>query len=125
MIYIPIDVKYPINTKKDIKVQIGTTNNLPEILFELHDCCDYFDLGDTYSVSAAITNTYNKTTKATGQLTVTNPHRGQIIFQPSVSDFTETGIHTITVKCNRSSDAVSFQTTIFVQSVSDDVLSCL
>ena len=115
MIYVPIDVKYPINVKKQVTVQYGLTSNFPEILFELHDDKMYFDLGDNCMVSAVVQNTRNETTLFTGSLQVKNPHRGQIVCRPVYRDFTMTGINTLTFMVLSDDIRFSFQTTIFVE----------
>lgn len=125
MIYIPVDVRAPIKVKKNITVQSGITNNFPEIVFELHDGCKYFDLGDNYVVTAAVTNTDKETVSFSGTLSVMNPHRGQILCQPVYQDFTMTGLNTLTVKCVSDENVISFQTTIYVQSISPEIISHL
>ena len=126
MIYVPIDARNPIAVKKEITVQRGVTNNFPQIVFELHDGCKYLDLGDNCTLSAAITKPhYDETVKFTGGLSIMNPHRGQILCSPSYSDFTEYGLNTLTVRCSCGDFDISFQTTIFVQSLADDVIECL
>jgi hypothetical protein len=54
-----------------------------------------------------------------------NPHRGQIICKPVFRDFSETGINTLTIYCDCEEFDLSFQTTVFVQSVSDEILENL
>lgn len=125
MIYCPIEVKAPIQVPKELKVQLGTTNNFPEIVFELHDGKQYFDLGDECTLSAAITNTDLESNSFTGTLRVLNPHRGQILVQPVAKDFNMTGINTLTVLCDTGVEQLTFQTTIYVQSLSNSVLEYL
>ena len=125
MIYVPVDVKAPIKVKKNITVQKGITNNFPEIVFELHDDCSYFDLNDDYTITAAVTNTDLETVSFSGTLRVLNPHRGQILCQPVYQDFSMSGLNTLTVKCVSDNITISFQTTIFVQSISDDLTNYL
>lgn len=125
MIYVPVSVESPIAVKKNVYVQRGLTNNFPEIVFELHDCFGYFDLGDFCTVSAVVTNTDLESVKFSGDISVMNPHRGQIICKPVFRDFSETGINTLTIYCNCEEFDFSFQTTIFVQSVSDEILENL
>ena len=125
LIYVPVEIKGPIQVKKSITVQNGLTNNFPEIVFELHDGHKYLDLGDNCILAAAITNTDLETSVFTGTLSIMNPHRGQILCQPVYKDFTMTGINTLTIRCNCGAFDVSFQTTIFVQSVSSGLLDCL
>ena len=60
MFYVTVNVKDPIQVKKSIAVQKSLTTNFPEILFELHDDCKYFDLGDDCIVSAVVTNVTSK-----------------------------------------------------------------
>ena len=117
MFYVTVNVKDPIQVKKSIAVQKSLTTNFPDILFELHDDCKYFDLGDDCIVSASVTNTDLKTTPFQGTIEIINPHRGQIKITPVANDFTMTGINTLTVKCTLAKEVVSFQTTIFVQSI--------
>ena len=116
MIYVPVDVNGPIQVKKHINVQGGLTNNFPEIVFELHDGKEYFDLGDNCVVSAVVENTELGLCLFTGTLDIMNPHRGQILCRPVYRDFTMTGINTITVMCYIDNMRLSFQTTVFVQS---------
>ena len=125
MIYLRIDAKSPIRSKQSINVQKGLTNNFPDIVFELHDGCKYLDLGDNYYVSAAVTSTYNESDSFKGTIRVLNPHRGQIVVTPSFSDFKESGINTLTVLCDYGEGSISFQTTIFVQSIADSLKDCL
>lgn len=125
MIYCPIEVKSPIQIPKEIKVQLGTTNNFPEIVFELHDGKQYFDLGDECTLSAAIINTDLESQRFTGTLRIINPHRGQILVLPSAKDFTMTGINTLTILCDTVEEQFTFQTTIYVQSLSKSVLEYL
>lgn len=125
MIYVPVEIKAPIQVKKSITVQNGLTNNFPEIVFELHNGYKYLDLGDDCVLTAAITNTDLETNVFTGTLSIMNPHRGQILCQPVYKDFTMTGINTLTIRCNCGTFDVSFQTTIFVQSISEGILSYL
>ena len=125
MIYYPIDVNSPITTNKQLTVQSGTTNNFPEIVFELHDGKMYFDLGDDCVVSAAVTNTDQETVSFTGEISILNPHRGQILCQPVFKDFSMTGINVLTVLCDLGNKQISFQTTIFVQSLSENLKSYL
>lgn len=125
MIYYPIDVNSPITTNKQLTVQNGTTNNFPEIVFELHDGKMYFDLGDDCVVSAAVTNTDQETVSFTGEISILNPHRGQILCQPVFKDFSMTGINVLTVLCDLGDKKISFQTTIFVQSLSENLKSYL
>ena len=125
MIYVPVDVRAPIKVKKSINIQKGITNNFPEIVFELHDCCKYFDLGDNCTLSAAVTNTDLESVKFSGGLSIMNPHRGQILCSLNYADFSETGINTLTVRCNTGTETVSFQTTVFVQSILPNILDCL
>lgn len=122
MIYAPIEVRSPIQIPKQIKVQLSATNNFPEIVFELHEGKQYFDLGDSCTLSAAITNTDLKSVEFTGTLNILNPHRGQIIVKPASKDFTMTGINTLTVFCHTGKETISFQTTIFVQSLTKSVI---
>lgn len=116
MIYVPVDVNGPIQVKKSINVQMGLTNNFPEIVFELHDGKQYIDLGDNCNLSAVVENTDLETTVFSGTLDILNPHRGQIICTPVYSDFTLTGINTLSIICDTGDFTYSFQTTIFVQS---------
>jgi hypothetical protein len=125
MIYVPIDIRGPISVKKVINIQKGITNNYPEIVFELHSSHEYVDLGDFCELSAAVTNTDLQSVKFSGELDIMNPHRGQILCKLNYKDFSETGINTLTVLCNCADFTVSFQTTIFVQSVSSSLLDCL
>ena len=122
LIYCPIDVKAPIQIPGQIKVQLGTTNNFPDIIFELHSGRLFFDLGDDCTLSAYITNTDLESVEFTGELKVLNPHRGQILVQPVAKDFTMTGINTLTVICDTTKEQFTFQTTIFVQSLSKSIL---
>jgi hypothetical protein len=123
--YVPIEVNSPITVKRNINIQKGLTNNFPEIVFEIHDCCRYFDLGDECTLSAAVTNSYLESVKFSGDLSLFNPHRGQILCKLNYEDFTETGINTLTVKCVCKDKTISFQTTIFVQSVSSGLADIL
>ena len=125
MVYCPIEVRAPIQIPNQIKVQLNTTNNFPDIIFELHEGKEYFDLGDSCTIFATITNTDLETNQFTGTLRILNPHRGQILVQPSVKDFTMTGINTLTVICETGNETISFQSTIFVQSLSKSVIEFL
>ena len=125
MIYVPLDVREPIKVKKSITIQKGLTNNFPEIVFELHDGCRYFDLGDNCLLYATVTNTDLETVSFSGDIYIMNPHRGQIICRLKYADFSETGINTLTVLCECGDFDYSFQTTIFVESVHEDILSKL
>ena len=142
MIYIPINISNsPIYAGKTITVQKGLTNNFPEIVFELHDSPkliindsaddtshirhSYLDLGENCQLSASITNTDLETVKFTGTLNVLNASRGQILCVPVFKDFTRTGHNTLTVKCSCENYTVSFQTTIFVQSVGSGISDML
>ena len=115
MIYYPIDVKRPVNTKKLLEMQYGLTSNFPEIVFELHDGKKYFDLGDNCIVSAVVQNTDLETYVFTGTLEVMNPHRGQILCKPVARDFSMTGINTITFMVYVDSVRFSFQVTVFIE----------
>ena len=127
MIYVPVNIESGLIRIKDkISIQYGLTNSYPEIVFELHKSCgDYFDIGDSYTVSAYITNTCLESKEITGDISVMNPHRGQIVFKPSSSDFTMTGLNTITVICELDTSTVSFQSTIFVDTISKSVLELI
>ena len=122
LIYIPVDIKEPIVGKPNVRIQKGLTNNFPELIFELHDGCKYLDLGDTVSLYASITNTDLESSVFTGELRVLNPHRGQILCRLKYDDFTQTGLNTLTVFCNTGDFDVSFQKTIFVESVNESIL---
>lgn len=119
MFYIPVDIEEGlINVSRQIVVQKGLTNNFPEIVFELHKHCgEYIDLGDSCELWASVTNTDQESVVFTGELLVMNPHRGQILCRLVEKDFTMTGINTLTVFCKTDNFSVSFQTTIFIQSI--------
>ena len=125
LIYYPINVECPITTKKVINLQSNTYNGFPEILIELHDNFGFVDIGDSCVVSAAITNTDNKTTPFTGNIKIINPHRGQIKIKPVSKDFTMTGINTVTVRFVLPTYSFSIQFTVFVQSLAEDVVQNL
>lgn len=125
MIYVPVDIRGPIDVKKSINIQSGITNNYPEIVFEIHSDYAYVDLGDDCMLSAAVTNTDLESVVFSGELSIMNPHRGQILCKLNYADFSETGINTLTVRCNCADFDISFQTTIFVQSVSKSVKEVL
>ena len=142
MIYIPINIdNSPIAVGRSITVQKGLTNNFPDIIFELHESPkfianansddtsrirhSYFDLGENCQLTACITNTDLQTIKFTGTLEILNASRGQIRCVPVFKDFTMTGLNTLTVKCSCDNCAVSFQTTIYVQSIGDEVSEML
>lgn len=125
MIYCPVEVNAPIQVKKQITVQRGTTNNFPEIVFELHEGKLYYDLGDSCTLFAAVTNTDLESVVFTGTLNILNPHRGQILCQPVFKDFSMTGINTLTILVDTGDKQISFQSTIFVQSLADSLKSCL
>lgn len=125
MIYIPIDVRSPIRGNSSIQVQLGITNNFPEFVIELHEGKLYFDLGDECTVGATITNTDLETTVYTGTIDIMNPHRGQLICRPASKDFTMTGVNTLTFKLNTGTEILSFQITVFVQSISNGILDSL
>jgi hypothetical protein len=125
MIYFPIEILSPIQVNKQITVQKGLTNNFPEIVFELHQGKEYFDLGDECTFSVCITNTDLETESFTGTIRALNPHRGQILCQLAAKDFTMTGINTLTIVCDTGSETVSFQSTIFVQSISSMIIEKL
>ena len=124
MIYVPVNIESGIVSIKDkLTVQYGLTNNYPEIVFEMHKRCgDYYDIGDLYSVSAYVTNTDLVSTEFSGDIEVLNPHRGQIMLRPKSTDFTMTGLNTITVICVSGNTTVSFQSTIYVDTISKSVL---
>lgn len=125
MIYVPVDVREPIVGKPSIRIQKGLTNNFPEIVFELHDKCKYFDLGDDVSLMAVITNTYEESVVFTGELSILNPHRGQILCRLNAKDFTRTGLNTLTILCTSQDFDISFQKTVFVESISDSILDIM
>jgi hypothetical protein len=125
MFYVPVEINGPIAVKRNINIQKGLTNNFPEIVFELHDKHNYVDLGDFCELSAAVTNTDLETVSFSGDIYIMNPHRGQIICKLNYADFSETGLNTLTVLCKCDNFNISFQTTIFVQSINDGILSYL
>lgn len=136
MIYVPINVNNPTQSTPTINIQKGLTNNFPEILFELYtECPDrdtrgfyekkYFDLGDEITVYASVTNSYLESVVFTGELRILNPHRGQILCRLNYNDFTETGYNVLTVLCNTGSETVTFQKTIFVESISQSIKDIL
>lgn len=122
MIYIPIDMNIPIQTKTPINIQNNTTNNFPEIIFELHNGKYYFDLGDSCTLYATITNTDLGTVSFSGTLSIMNPHRGQIQCILNSKDFSETGVNTLTVIVDTGNIQYSFQQTIFVQSMQSNII---
>ena len=125
MIYVPVEMNSPIAVKKSINVQRGLTNNYPEIVFELHSDFNYIDLGDNCSITAAITNTDLQSVVFTGTLQILNPHRGQILCKLNYNDFSESGVNILTVRCVCDDFDISFQSSIFVQSVSSGLKDCL
>ena len=125
MIYVPIDIRSPISCKPTINIQKGLTNNFPEVVFELHDRCKYVDLGDNVTLYATITNTDLESVVFTGTLEILNPHRGQILCRLNYEDFSETGINTMTVFCVTEEESLSFQKTVFVQSINPTILDTL
>lgn len=125
MIYVPIDIRYPVCADKNITVQFGLTNNYPEIIVELHAGKLYFDLGDVVAVNGTVTNTDLETTIFSGAISVLNPHRGQLLIQPVARDFTMSGINTMTFKVVTESEVVSFQIPISVQSISNGILDII
>jgi hypothetical protein len=125
MIYVPIDIRYPLCNLGGISAQFGITNNFPDIVVELHQGRNYFDIGDDYTIGGAVTNTDLETTVFSGDISVMNPHRGQIKISPVANDFTMTGINTLTFKISTGSEIVSFQITIFVQSISSGILDSI
>ena len=125
LIYYPINVECPITTKKVINLQNNTYNGFPEILIELHDNFGFVDIGDSCVVSAAVTNTDNKTTPFTGNIKIVNPHRGRVQLKPVAKDFTMTGINTVTVRFVLPTYSFSIQFTVFVQSLAEDVVQSL
>ena len=142
MIYVPINIdNSTIAVGRSVRVQKGLTNNFPDIIFELHESPklisnvsdddtsrikhSYFDLGQNCQLSTCITNTDLETVKFTGTLEVLNASRGQIRCVPVFKDFTMTGLNTLTVKCACDNCTVSFQTTIYVQSISSDISEML
>ena len=124
MIYVPIDVRCPLATV-GATAQFGLTNNFPDIIVELHEGKRYFDLTDDYSISGYVTNTELETNVFTGEVRVMNPHRGQIIISPVAKDFTMTGINTLTFKVAVGQKIISFQLTLYVQSISTGILKSL
>lgn len=124
-IYYPIYMDGPIRTKKTIYLQDYTFTNYPDIIIELHDKRGYVDLGDSYYISAAVTNTDMEIRSFTGMINVLNPHRGQIKMTPFASDFSMTGINTITVRCFSNLYSFSFQFTVFVESLSSSLAEIL
>lgn len=125
MIYVPIDVRSPVKVNKNIQVQLGLTNNFPEIVIELHEGKLYYDVGDECTIGATVTNTDLETTVFTGTIEIMNPHRGQIVCKPVSKDFTMTGINTITFKLSTGREITSFQITIYVQSISNGIIDSL
>lgn len=125
MIYVPIDIRYPICCMNNISAQFGITNNFPDIVVELHQGRNYFDLGDDSAISGTVTNTDLETTVFSGEIAIMNPHRGQIRISPVAKDFTMTGINTLTFKIATGSEIVSFQITMFVQSISSGILDSI
>jgi hypothetical protein len=125
MIYVPVDIRGPIAVKKSINIQSGLTNNFPEIVFELHSDYEYVDLGDDCQLSAAVTNFDLESVVFSGDLEIMNPHRGQILCKLNYNDFSNTGINTLTIRCACEDFDISFQTTVFVQSISNGLLNCL
>jgi hypothetical protein len=125
MIYVPVDIRGPIAVKKSINIQSGLTNNFPEIVFELHSDYEYVDLGDDCQLSAAVTNFDLESVVFSGDLEIMNPHRGQILCKLNYNDFSKTGINTLTIRCACEDFDISFQTTVFVQSISNGLLNCL
>lgn len=125
MIYVPVDVRKPIASNPTISIQRGLTNNFPEIIFELHDCCKYYDLGDNCTLFATITNTYLESCVFTGELRILNPHRGQILCRLNYEDFSETGFNVLTVLCDTGEEQVSFQKSVFVESINPSILGIL
>lgn len=124
-IYYPIYLEEPIATKKTIYLQDYTFTNYPDIIIELHRQRGYVDLGDNYYISAAVTNADLEVRSFTGMINVLNPHRGQIKITPFASDFSMTGINTITVRCYSNLYSFSFQFTVFVESISSNLAEIL
>ena len=124
MIYIPIDIEKNLtSTCNKIVIQNGITNNMPEIVFELHrKPCKYFDIGDSYGLHCYVTNTDQESVEFSGDISVLNPHRGQIMIKPDAKDFTLPGINTLTVVCETENETVSFQATVFVNSTNPSIL---
>lgn len=125
MIYVPIDINSPINTTNKIILQKGLTNKYPDIILELHDDKHYFDLTDSHAISSAVTDTDLKTIPFYGDITIVNPHRGQIQLTPEANAFIMSGINTITVLCTTETRTVSVQFTVFVDSISNDLYEVL
>lgn len=125
MIYVPVEINDPIAVKKTINVQKGLTNNYPEIVFGLHEKHEYVDLGDNCSLTAAITNTDLESVVFSGTLQIMNPHRGQILCKLNYNDFSESGVNILTIRCTCDDFDISFQASIFVQSVSSGLRDCL
>ena len=123
--YVPVDVRKPIAYGPTINIQKGLTNNFPEVVFELHDGCKYFDLGDECTLYATVTNTYLESCSFTGELKILNPHRGQIFCTLNYADFTETGFNVLTILCDTGEEQVSFQKSVFVESINPSILDII
>ena len=125
MIYIPVDINSPISVKQRANIQKGLTNKYPDLIVELHDGPKYFDLTDKCIISAAVTNSDLKTISFYGEIKILNPHRGQIRLTPGASAFILSGINTITVLCITATRSVSFQFTVFVEPISEELYDIL
>jgi hypothetical protein len=126
MIYVPVDVRYPIVCgKPTISVQHGLTNNMPEIVFQVFDKCKFVDFGDEVELAAAVTNTEMESVLFTGELEVLNPHRGQILVRLAEKDFTMAGMNILTIRVHCKDFDFSFQKTIYVESINENLLNLL
>lgn len=122
MIYVPIDIRSPIKTDTGIQTQFGLTSLVPDIIVELHEGKLYYDIQDDAVITGTVTNTDLETTVFTGPVSIINPHRGQILIQLVPNDFTMTGINTLTFKVMVDSKILSFQITVFIESISEGIL---
>lgn len=122
MIYVPIDIRSPIKTDTGIQAQFGLTSFVPDIIVELHEGKLYYDIQDDAVITGTVTNTDLETTVFTGPVSIINPHRGQMLIQLVPNDFTMTGINTLTFKIMMDSKILSFQITVFIESISEGIL---
>lgn len=122
MIYVPIDIRSPIKTDTGIQAQFGLTSLVPDIIVELHEGKLYYDIQDDAVITGTVTNTDLETTVFTGPVSIINPHRGQMLIQLVPNDFIMTGINTLTFKIMMGSKILSFQITVFIESISEGIL---
>ena len=124
-IYIPIDVRGPINANRNINIQQYDNANTV-LFFQLFDKCKPVMLTDTTSLSIAFTGS-NSTEhiKGSGLLQIVNPYRGTISYELHNNDIQTYGLNTITLGITTNDSFFTIQCAIMCQTVSDDLYNTL